>query len=257
LNRTFRILQFQIYRRVIEKRSYADGISVEGRISFSRSESQDGGGNFSQRAFEDALNSGAFRGNLTSSDGNKIRGIAGESIVIDHLRKNDTIVFLVQRVVAVTLSQPLGTAGRGVGMTPDILNVHLPTNAEGAPVVPRLARVASGAGGSTRSVELSVNVVSVYFEVKSGFSPANIPKGADQVANLATALKATGGTGVAVLAIDKQAWMKLSPERRQEIYNKVTAAGGYIQLWSGLAVQAAQRARTVINRASARRQEPN
>ena len=86
-------------------------------------------------------------------------------------------------------------------------------------------------------------------EVKSGFTGQHLAKGAAQVAATATALKAAGLPGVAVLVADKKTYQNLSPENRAAIYSTVTAAGGYIKLVEGLAIEAAKRARKIRDEA--------
>jgi hypothetical protein len=197
--------------------------------------------NFSQSAYEDAFNRGALKSGLNSREGNVLKGLAGEAVVIDSLRR-DNAKYYLNTVVSLVISQPLSSPG----LRPDILNIHSPLTLKGDKVQAQLNRVLVNSDGQTGSVSLPTSVLQVYYEVKAGFTERHIPTGAEQVESLSLALRATGGAGVAVLAVDRSAWTKLSPQRRQDIFDRVTQAGAYIQIWDGLAIQSVERARAVI-----------
>ena len=205
--------------------------------------------NFSQRAFEDALNRGELRGNLARGSGNNLRGAAGEAAVIDDLRRpTDSSGFPLGLM---TVSQPANLSRFGIDLSlpqnvaPDIGAFY--TNGDRA--TGTLRDVVSNAQGTTTNLSLSPNVRFGLYEVKAGFTDKNFLKGAAQVAATAALLKASGLPGIAVLAVDKAVFEKLSTSRREAIYNKVTQAGGYIQLYDGLAAEAAKRSRNVIRQA--------
>jgi RHS repeat-associated protein len=208
--------------------------------------------NFSQRAFEDALNKGELGGNLTTQGGNKLRGLAGEGAVIDRLRSPGSFGLPLG---AITLSQP-GTLSRfGIDLSlpqnvaPDIGAVYTNGQLGNVRAIGILRSVVSDAQGGTTNLNLSPDVKFGLYEVKAGFTSKNFEKGAAQVAATAGFLKASGLPGIAVLAVDKAVFQKLDPSKRAKIYSTVTQAGGYIQLYDGLAAEAAKRSRDVIRQA--------
>lgn len=140
-------------------------------------------------------------------------------------------------------------------VAPDIATVFLNGNVR-IPGVGRieatatLKNVVSSASGQTSNVDLSPDVRFGLVEVKAGFTGRNIGKGAAQVAATASLLKAAKLPSIAILVVDKAAFMKLSASERAKIYKIVTAAGGYIQVDDGLAAEAAKRAREVAKQAS-------
>jgi len=208
--------------------------------------------NFSQRAFEDALLRGDLGGKLNSGSANILRGLAGEAIVADKLSS------FVSGLPAsyLTISQPGNLSRFGI-------NVSLPDNIApdiGAALTSgtvnilgirveasvTLKHVVADASGRTGPKGLSPDTKFGLIEVKAGFTGKNILDGAGQVARTAAFLKATGLPGVAILAVDKAAFEKLDAGTRAQIYETVNRAGGYIQLFDGLAEQAAKRSRDAI-----------
>ena len=205
--------------------------------------------NFSQRAFEDALNKGALRGELNTGAGNILRGAAGEATIIDWLRNGSS---------PLVVSQPASQFLSAIGVDASIPNSILPdigaviTTGSLGPIKVQgeLSQAVQDSKGNTGHTVLPDGTKFGLYEVKSGFSGSTIAKGAAQVAATAAVLKASGLPGVAVLVADKAAYQKLSTSQRAAIYNTVTKAGGYIQLYNGLAQQAAERAKKVRKEAS-------
>ena len=207
--------------------------------------------NFSQRAFEDALNRGELRGALNSPGGNKLRGLAGEAVVIDDLRRPTDSTGLPMSLL--TTSQPGNLSVFGMSLpqniSPDIGAVYTNGDLGKVKVTGVLRDVVSNSQGATSSMALQPNVKFGLYEVKAGFTGKNFDKGAAQVAATAGLLKASGLPGIAVLAVDKAVFNTLSPQKRAALYNKVTQAGGYIQLYENLAADAAKRSRALITEA--------
>ncbi|MGH9872553.1 MAG: RHS repeat-associated core domain-containing protein [Pyrinomonadaceae bacterium] len=208
--------------------------------------------NFSQRGVEDALNRGELGGNLATQGGNKLRGLAGEAIVIDSLRAPGSFGVPLG---AVTVSQPGSLSKFGIDLAlpkniaPDIGAIYTNGQLGNVQAIGILKNVASDAQGGTTNLTLSPDVKFGLYEVKAGFSDRNFAKGAAQVAATAGFLKASGLPGIAVLAVDKAVFEKLKPNERARIYSTVTQAGGYIQFYDGLAARAAKRSRDVIRQA--------
>ena len=207
--------------------------------------------NFSQRAFEDALDRGDLKGRLDSSAANILRGLAGEAITIDKLRSTSGLI---------TISQPanLSRFGHNVSLPNDVAPDIATFFINGTIRIPGAGRIeatavlkniVTGAGGQTTEVGLPSNVRFGLVEVKAGFSGKNIAKGASQVAAAASLLKAAKLPGVAILVVDKAAFMKLSANERAKIYKKITEAGAYLQVDEDLAAEAAKRARDVAKKA--------
>ena len=123
--------------------------------------------------------------------------------------------------------------------------LHITGSVANVEVQGELHQAVQDSKGNTGSTDLPQGNKFMLYEVKSGFSGSTIGRGAVQVAATASALKAAGLPGVAVLLVDRAAYEKLSTSQRAAIYNTVTRAGGYIQLYTGLAQQAAERAKRV------------
>jgi RHS repeat-associated protein len=193
--------------------------------------------NYSQRSFEDALNRGGLDGDMKGGSGNILRGMAGEATVIDWLRESAPLV----------VSQPANQFSSLPGNSaPDIGAIFLPTGNYGKfRIEGDLGSAVRDSEGHTGNSMLPQGTKFGLYEVKSGFTGGTISKGASQVAATAAALKTSGLPGVAVLVVDTSAYKKLSSSQRAAIYNKVTRAGGYIQLYNGLAQAALDRSRNV------------
>jgi len=208
--------------------------------------------NFSPRAFEVALERGDFnKSSLSGKSGNILRGLAGEAIVIERMRAASYPLVISQPINRLT-SLTGSNVSLPEAITPDIGAVFLAGRALGVQANAGINNAVTDAKGTLGVKEFSPDIKFGLVEVKAGFTGRHIATGANQVAATATALRAARLPGVAVLAVDKGAWDKLSEKRRGEIYNTVNNAGGYIQVVDGLAVAAAQRARNSIKEAKDR-----
>jgi RHS repeat-associated protein len=222
--------------------------------------------NFSQRAFEDGLNRGEFKGDLTSGSGNTLRGLSGEAIVIDALRNGDGAA----NVISQPLSQFFSRIGVNVALpnnlAPDIgliftsaynfdMNIGgrriagNPYLGPGKLAIPGLSDVVLNAQGRIGNTFLPENTKFALIEVKAGFKSSTFQKGVNQVTASAEFLRKSNLPGVAVLTVDANVWNALSTTERTNYYNQVTAAGGYITVHNNLAVGAATRSRNIVKRA--------
>ena len=202
--------------------------------------------NFSQSAFEKAFIEGNGIIDPKSQAGKTLRGLAGEAAVLDGMPWN---------VLATSQPRILKGVLPDVGFLIPAISVQV--QAPGGEVEfnqrGRLYDTVLDASGRTGYKDLSTDIKFGLAEVKTG-GATNIRAGAVQVEATALALKLSRFPGVATLVVDKGEWGNLSATTRTNIYNRVTRAGGYIQVIDGLAAAAANRAQNMIDEANKRKQ---
>jgi RHS repeat-associated protein len=200
--------------------------------------------NFSPRGFENAFNSGALN-NLSSAQGNTLRGLAGEAQVIDDINGS-----LLQNLFGGTRDRAMvGSAGPSLpGAVPDVFVQYQNVGLANGPAT-TLQNVATGAGIGDVSIPGSVTMN--FLEVKSGISASSIGTGVDQAIATAGAINSAGlgGSAISTLVVDAGAWGSLSAARQASYVGRMSAAGAYIQVQPGLADAAKQRAQNMVDRA--------
>jgi RHS repeat-associated protein len=188
--------------------------------------------NLSTGEVEDSVKNGALD-DLFSGVGNTFRGLAGEAVVADSMREKGALV---------RFSPDLSPA------EPDLRGLYaVCTDPEC--IFQSYSAVLEPFSGDSGYKVFGKGIFDVYVEVKAGFKivPKGIERTLRQINNMAAGIKQKGGRATWVLVVDKNAWKNLAQSERIRIFNAVSAGGGHLVAWTGLAIAAKERAQKMID----------
>lgn len=204
----------------------------------------------------------ADAGTLTQFDrhpGSSFLGAVGEARVIDSIRDRNHIPFVPSVAISNPTAGDLPDWARGaIGENmPDILAVETGARVRirGIPITMSVTMrdtIGPGTRGRVGTVNFGPSVLTSLREVTTSNRIDHIEERADRVARWARALprarRGARAQAIAVLDMDRATYFQLlrdHPQRMQALIQRVTRAGGYIQLHRDLTPESVETARNI------------